>query len=873
MSTPKKISRTDLIFYAIMIVFVIAYFLAGKYIWPDPEPVDREKQKDALVVATAAGGLAPPEGQPWSALGSLAATEVTIRGKIERPKDQEKPREKPKEKPATAPEKPTDPEKLVTLGAPSWHLLVKIDPRGAGIRQVKLNHFQAANDKTGEPEWEDAARKIVKPLDLVPEAKNRDLGSFLLYHYPDAKGEDYPLDTLGRVVWTRVAQDEVKDNEPVQRAAFQTDVQGVRITKTYTLEARDYHVGLEVKLELVDPKLKEKFFRYQLQGPHGVPIEGQWYTSLLRLALIGRVDDKDTVDRDYQDLREIARKDGGDEVPRADTSIRYAAIVNQFFASGIAVATRDQSDRDFLGQARPLLVESAVKGTLVTAPDDKGDGETEVELHDAAKAKYVFSYARANLRYATEETREQDRDRAAALLVRGAEVIVVHRSVLDRDGRAHEVIVDVLNPEQTAPIFHDDITVAVSTPKDDRGLKLRAGVPVVHKYVLYNGPVKVRLLNHLKLEESVAGVQAGAPAVDPAEVDYYLDDLHLNTLTDYRSPGFINDHIMKYTPWTKVVVFFTNVMHTVLWWLYSAVQYVMPNILVYGVCILLLTVLVRGAMHPVSRKQARTTMKMQALAPELKKLKEKFKDDKQALGMAQMELYRKHGINPMGSCWMMFLQMPVFLGLYYCLQESIHFRLKPFLWIRSLTAPDMVIHWGDKIPWISSWSNYGSFTYLGPYFNLLPVIAVALMIVQQKYTMPPAADEQAAMQQKMMKYMMVFFGLMFYKVAAGLCLYFIASSLWGFAERKLLPKKKPGEPLTPATPARPTLIQRLLQRVMDGQRPQAAANGVPAAMTPSAGAGGKKKRGRPTPADASQDGLLARVRAMWAKLLREAEKK
>src|SRR5207248_1007134 len=142
-------------------------------------------------------------------------------------------------------------------------------------------------------------------------------------------------------------------------------------------------------------------------------------------------------------------------------------------------------------------------------------------------------------------------------------------------------------------------------------------------------------------------------------------------------------------------------------------------------------------------------------------------------------------------------------------------------------------------PWISSWKDYGWFLYLGPYFNLLPVIAVALMILQQKYTMPPAADEQAEMQQKMMKYMMVFFGLMFYKVAAGLCLYFIASSLWGFAERKLLPKKKAdGAEPVPTTPARPTLMQRLLQRLQESQRP--AANG--ATGTPPA-SGGKKKRG------------------------------
>ena len=75
---------------------------------------------------------------------------------------------------------------------------------------------------------------------------------------------------------------------------------------------------------------------------------------------------------------------------------------------------------------------------------------------------------------------------------------------------------------------------------------------------------------------------------------------------------------------------------------------------------------------------------------------------------------------------------------------------------------------------------------------MLPIVAVSLMLVQQKWTMPPPTDDQQAQQQKMMKYMMVFMGLMFYKVASGLCIYFIASSMWGFAERQLLPKKKPG---------------------------------------------------------------------------------
>jgi len=81
--------------------------------------------------------------------------------------------------------------------------------------------------------------------------------------------------------------------------------------------------------------------------------------------------------------------------------------------------------------------------------------------------------------------------------------------------------------------------------------------------------------------------------------------------------------------------------------------------------------------------------------------------------------------------------------------------------------------------------------YLGPYFNVLPLIVIALFIWQQKKLMPPAVDEQAAMQQKMMMFMTVFMGVLFYKVASGLCLYFIASSLWSLAERKFLPKTGP----------------------------------------------------------------------------------
>ena len=227
-------------------------------------------------------------------------------------------------------------------------------------------------------------------------------------------------------------------------------------------------------------------------------------------------------------------------------------------------------------------------------------------------------------------------------------------------------------------------------------------------------------------------------------------------------------------------------------------------------------------MFPVSRKQALTSLRMQELAPELKKLQEKFKGDRQALGAAQMELYRKHGVNPFGSCWLILLQMPVFLGLYYALQESIHFRLAPFLWVQNLAAPDQIFEWGTWIPMVSVPKDYGGWFYLGPFFNVLPVIAVTLMLFQQKMTMPPPADEQAAMQMKMMKFMMVVMGLMFYKVAAGLCMYFIASSLWGFAERKLLPRRKKLGPDGRELPVPPSLwqkVRRWLSRLINLRQP------------------------------------------------------
>lgn len=214
----------------------------------------------------------------------------------------------------------------------------------------------------------------------------------------------------------------------------------------------------------------------------------------------------------------------------------------------------------------------------------------------------------------------------------------------------------------------------------------------------------------------------------------------------------------------------------------------------YGIAIIMLTVVVRSIMFPLSRKQALNAQKMAELQPEIKRIQEKYKKDMEARTKAQQELFRKHNYNPLSGCLPMFIQLPIFIALYRSLMVDIELRQAPLItssirWCSNLAAPDMLFDWSSFMPEFVT--NGVGMLGLGPYFNILPLVTVALFIVQQKMFMPPPADEQAAMQQKMMQYMMIFFGVLFFKVASGLCIYFIASSLWGVAERKWLPKPKP----------------------------------------------------------------------------------
>ncbi len=744
--------KNFILFLTLSCLILMGWSLLQTWLWPTPPrkppeattklSIDSRQFSDVYLRAPGAVAVAPAApgmGSPFQLLTQVALAHPSNRDPIRLVlARQTEPKPKPAEQDTAR--RPKVEPRTITLGDDSSNLKVQVTTRGAGVQSVILNKFQAAN-ALGRPVWEDAAEKQPQPLELIPQAKNRFTPSNLLYQY-DPPESERPVDTLGQIDWSVVSTRKEKNaagEEVVREVVFASDVPGtdITITKTYTLDPRAYHIGLAVALERKpDGNPEPLHFQYQLTGGHGLPVEGEWYTSTYRSALVGLVDRKKSLWRDYQDAHQIGIKEGGDEVRTGDNYMQYAGIAVQYFASVIVAAENQDS---FLLRARATV-----------------EGE----------------------------------------------------------------------PPPNKPHLADITMRVISVP-----LELKPGERRVHKYLLYNGPLKVHLLSQLE----------GDKAVAPDLVQLYEKTLHLNTLADYHTPGVMGEFFSKIL-WTNLLIFFTNLMHDTLSVLHNLIPYYGLN---YGVCIILLTILVRGLMFPISRKQALTSIKMQALAPELKKLQEKHKTDLQARNTAVMELYRKHGVHPLGSCWVVLLQMPIFLGLYYALMESIHFRLASFLWIENLAAPDMLFSWGQGIPWISRPEDQGGFLYLGPFFNLLPVVAGVLMIIQQKLLTPPPTDEQQEMQQKIMKYMMLVIVLMFYKVAAGLAIYFIVSSLWGLAERKLLYPK--GQPAT-ASPA-----------VAAGPK---GGPGKPAPHHPKAA--GPKGNG---------NGSFQKVKNWWAEVVKQASKK
>jgi len=204
-------------------------------------------------------------------------------------------------------------------------------------------------------------------------------------------------------------------------------------------------------------------------------------------------------------------------------------------------------------------------------------------------------------------------------------------------------------------------------------------------------------------------------------------------------------------------------------WALARVHDVVPN---YGLAIIVLTILVRLATWPIMVRQMKSAERMRELMPRIKALQEKFKDDRQKQSEETFKLYRETGVNPLGGCLPMVLQLPVFIGLFYALQSSIDLRQAPFfLWINDLSAPATL------------------FTLPGVDFpvRILPILMGASMLIQQKM-MPQAGMDPA--QAKMMLIMMP--GMMLvisYTFPSGLVLYWMVSNVLGIAHQLYVRRK------------------------------------------------------------------------------------
>jgi YidC/Oxa1 family membrane protein insertase len=279
-------------------------------------------------------------------------------------------------------------------------------------------------------------------------------------------------------------------------------------------------------------------------------------------------------------------------------------------------------------------------------------------------------------------------------------------------------------------------------------------------------------------------------------------------------------------------------------WLLSMLHRVVGN---YGVAIIIMVIIVRLILHPLTKTSQIRMMRMQkgmaALKPKLDAIQAQFKNDRQKLNEETMKLYREEHINPASSmlgCLPMVLQMPIWVALWTSLNTNVDLRHQPFiLWIHDLSLPDSLVSFKTavNIPLLG--------LVTGPIhgFNVLPIIMAATMYAQQKLMQkltkpatPPAPKlddqgrplpDQLAQQQKIMNFMMIFFGAMLYNQPAGLNLYIFCSSLLGMLEQwqikkhlKSIEQRGEGVVARKAETRGPSLLERLQKRAEDIRRAQ-----------------------------------------------------
>ncbi len=316
----------------------------------------------------------------------------------------------------------------------------------------------------------------------------------------------------------------------------------------------------------------------------------------------------------------------------------------------------------------------------------------------------------------------------------------------------------------------------------------------------YAVPLSINLKDPNKyMRNAVAGFMGfEVETLQPGQVwnlggSYYVGPKELDRL---YSLGGGQDAIMDYG-WFGFV---SRPLSRLMNWIYSWVSIVSPN-WGWGWAIIILTVLVRAVLWPLTSVQIKSSQRMSKLQEPIKALREKYKDDPKKVQQETMKLYSEYGINPLAGCLPIFIQLPIFIGLYYMLQTSCEIRFAHFLWIKDLARPDTI----EALPSI-----------FGIPLHLLPIINAVITCLQM-HLMPSMADKMQSWMFKLMPFIML---VIFYTFPSGLVLYWTVQSLLGILQvlvvrmgaKKVVLKKR----------EKPGFMQRMQEAMEQAQAAQQA---------------------------------------------------
>src|SRR6056297_920812 len=245
---------------------------------------------------------------------------------------------------------------------------------------------------------------------------------------------------------------------------------------------------------------------------------------------------------------------------------------------------------------------------------------------------------------------------------------------------------------------------------------------------------------------------------DPDQNGFNTDDLHLDEVMDTGS-------ILGWLAWIlkKMLVLFHSMV---------------PN---WGIAIIMLTLAIKLVLYPITHKSYESTSKMQALNPKITELRAKYKDNPQKMNAEMASLYKTEGVNPLGGCLPLLLQMPIFIALYGLLNKHFDLRGATFIpgWISDLSSPESIFSLPFQIPLIG-WSD----------IRLLPILFAGTMFLSSKLMQTPTAGANQS-SMKMMTYgMPVFLFFVLYNAPSGLLVYWIITNFLTMVQQKAIGKHR-----------------------------------------------------------------------------------